>query len=318
MNCLPNTPVADPAESGFVSVQALMANPIFIPTLQQGARHLITLYDRFPRVARLVGAQQKWLLTHAAFALHLERDPANPLTGITAARLLDIIVEFGAASRNTATAFLAEMQAYKFIRDVPGCTNRRSRPLEPTEVSHEAMSLWFRGQMRSLDLLDSGGRIGMLEKHPQIFNLAQPRAAKRLIANRAWREPPQSVATFVWTESGGLILDDLMTRVVNPAPENGLHWVDQLSFAELSKHFAISRTHVRRLFARVEALDLIGWEDRAVSPRLWIRPSLVEDYALWQAVKFSALDEAYHRAVEMLDLPQDAPAFPTAGKLACA
>ncbi|WEZ83295.1 hypothetical protein P6U16_21105 [Rhizobium sp. 32-5/1] len=278
-----------------------MANPIFLPTLQQGARHLIELYDRFPRVARLVAAQQKWLLTHAAFALHLERDPANPLSGITAARLLEIIVEFGAASRNTATAFLAEMQAYKFIRDVPGFTNRRSRPLEPTEVSHEAMYLWFRGQMRSLDLLDGGERVRTLESHPQIFNHAQPRAAKQLIADPAWREPPLSIATFVWTESGGLILDDLMARVVNLNSENGLHWVEQLRFAELSKHFSISRTHVRRLFARVEALDLIGWEDRTVSARLWIKPLLIDDYARWQAVKFSALDKAYRDALETLN-----------------
>lgn len=313
MNCLPNSPVADPAESRFLSVQALMANPTFLPMLQQGAQHLIELYDRFPRVARLVAAQQKWLLTHAAFALHLERDPANPLSGITAARLLEIIVEFGAASRNTATAFLAEMQAYKFIRDVPGCTNRRSRPLEPTEVSHEAMTLWFRGQMRSLDLLDGGGRVDMLESHPQIFNRAQPRAAKQLIAERAWREPPQSIATFVWTESGGLILDDLMTRIVNLAPENGLHWVEQLRFAELSKHYSISRTHVRRLFARVEELGLIGWEDRTKSARLWVKPSVVEDYARWQAVKFSALDAAYQYAVGSLPLPEVVPEM----KLAC-
>jgi hypothetical protein len=316
MNCLPHSPVADPAESGFLSVKALTANPTFLPTLQQGAQHLIALYDRFPRVARLVAAQQKWLLTHAAFALHLERDPANPLSGITAARLLEIIVEYGAASRNTATAFLAEMQAYKFIRDVPGCTNRRSRPLEPTEVSHEAMTLWFQGQMRSLDLLDGGGRVEMLHNHPQIFNLAQPRAAKRLIADRAWREPPQSIATFVWTESGGLILDDLMTRVVNLAPENGLHWVEQLRFAELSKHYAISRTHVRRLFSRVEALGLIGWEDRSMSARLWVKPSLIADYARWQAVKFSALDEAYQHSVKTLGLPRDIPAFLPSGKIA--
>ncbi len=301
MNCLPTNAVPDPAETGFASIHALMSNPAFIPVLQQGAVHLIELYDRFPRVARLVAAQQKWLLTHAAYALHLERDPANPLSGITAARLLDIIVDFGAASRNTATAFLAEMLAYKFIRDVPGYANRRSRPLEPTAVSHEAMELWFRGQMRSLDLLDHGNRIAMLKRHPAIFEIAQPRAAKRLIADQAWREPPQSIATFVWTESGGLILDDLMTRIVNVMPENGLHWVAEIRFSELSKHYCISRTHVRRLFARVEALGLIGWEDRTASARLWVKASLLEDYARWQAVKFSALDEAFAHAVRTIE-----------------
>jgi len=317
MNCFSLSAVAHLSRP-CLSVQALTGNPAFLPVLQRGAQHLIALYDRFPRVARLVAAQQKWLLTHAAYALHLERDPENPLSGITAARLLDIIIEFGAASRNTATAFLAEMQAYKFIRDVPGCTNRRSRPLEPTEVSHEAMTLWFRGQMRSLDLLDGGRRVAMLESHAEIFDRSQPRAAKRLIADKAWREPPQSIATFVWTESGGLILDDLMTRIVNLVPEEGLHWVDQLRFAELSKHYAISRTHVRRLFSRVEALGLVGWEDRATSTRLWVKPSLIEDYARWQAVKFAALDEAYYYAIVSLGLSEDIPEMRLASRSASA
>lgn len=161
-----------------------MANPVYFPVLQQCARHLVGLYDQFPRVARLVSSQQKWLLSQSAYALHLERDPADPLTGITASRLLEIMVTFGAASRNTATAFLAEMLAYKLIRDVPGNTNRRSRPLEPTEISTDAMEKWFRGQMHCLDLLDGGARVTNLDADPSIFQRAQPIAARRLIEDK--------------------------------------------------------------------------------------------------------------------------------------
>jgi hypothetical protein len=292
-----------PAMTSNAGIEVLIANPTFLGVLQQGARHMIELYDRFPRTARLVSAQQKWLLTQAAYALHLQRDPADPRSGITAARLLDSIVDFDAASRNTATAFLAELLAYKLIRDVPGATSKRSRPLEPTEASHEAMGLWFRGQMRSLDLLDQGNRVETLEANPKIFQLAQPIAASSLIADRAWREPPVSISCFVWTEYGGLILDDFVSRLVNLTPENGYHRVEGLRFSELSTHYSLSRTHVRRLFDRADALGSISIKDGSGTRKtILAAASFIRDYQHWQAIKFSALERAYRQAVHSLDI----------------
>jgi AraC-like DNA-binding protein len=286
----------------------LIANPAFLSVLQLGARHMIELYDQFPRTARLVAAQQKWLLTQSAYALHLQRDPADPLSGITASRLLDTIVEFGAASRNTATAFLSEMLAYKLIRDVPGTHSKRSRPLEPTETAHEAMMLWFRGQMRSLDLLDKGSRVKRLEADPEIFFRAQPIAAKRLIADKAWREPPLTISCFVWTEYGGLILDDFVSRLLNLIPEDGYHRVEGLRFSELSTHYSLSRTHLRRLFARAEELGSIELkEGSGTSKTILASESFVDDYKRWQAVKFSALDQAYREAVASIDMAKVSP-----------
>ncbi len=292
-------PAIDTTEAGFsAEVDRFAANPALFPVLQQAARHMIELYDHFPRIARLVAAQQKWLLTQAAYALHLQRDPTDPLSGITAARLLEVIAATGLSSRNTATAFLAELRAYKLVRDVAGSTSKRSRPLEPTETSHEAMTLWFRGQMRSLDLIDRSNRVAQLEANPDIFRHAQPLAAKRLIADPAWREPPLSISCFVWTEYGGLILDDFVSRIANAEPEDGRHWVENLRFSELSSHYSLSRTHVRRLFARAEAQGWLGWQDRNGSRnRIWATASFVDDYKRWQSIKFCALERAYKEAV---------------------
>lgn len=292
----------DVTEAGLSSeVDLFAANPALFPVLQQGARHMIELYDHFPRIARLVAAQQKWLLTQAAYALHLQRDPTDPLSGITAARFLDVIAQANLASRNTATAFLAELRAYKLVRDVTGSPSKRSRPMEPTETSHEAMTLWFRGQMRSLDLIDKGDRVARLQANADIFFHAQPLAAKWLIAEQAWREPPVSISCFVWTEYGGLILDDFISRIANVEPVDGRHWVEDLRFSELSSHYSLSRTHVRRLFARAEAQGSLGWQDRNGSRnRIWATASFVEDYKRWQSIKFCALERAYNAAVQLI------------------
>ena len=291
-----------------ITPATLMANPAYFPVLQQCARHLVGLYDLFPRVARLVSSQQKWLLSQSAYALHLERDPSDPLSGITASRLLDIMVKFGAASRNTATAFLAEMLAYKLIRDVPGNTNRRSRPLEPTDVSSDAMEKWFCGQMHSLDLLDGGTRVAQLDADPTIFHRAQPIAAKRLIEDEAWREPSPCIASFVWTENGGLLLDDFMSRVTVSGSQDNPYYVEGLNFSELSTHYGLSRTHIRRLFARAQASGWLDWEEKTGrNRRLLVSPELVETYMAWQAIKLCTLGEAFSIAADTSPKPRPMP-----------
>ncbi|WEX86919.1 hypothetical protein PZN02_003256 [Sinorhizobium garamanticum] len=277
------------------TVEALLQNPAFRPALQVGARNLISLNDLFPRVARMVAAHQKWILSQAVYALHLERDRNDPDSGVTAARLLKLMRETGGASRNTATAFLAELLAYKLLRPTSGGRTRRTRPLEPTEVSQHAMQLWFKTQMRTLDLLDGGTRAERIEADITIFERAQPIATRRLLADSKWTQPPQGVAVFVWSESGGVLLDDLMSRPSSLVPEDGRVPIS-VNLAALAEHYAISNTHVRRLFSNAEKSGFIGRPDAGARGQFWLSERLVEEYALWQAVKFEALASAFDRA----------------------
>ncbi|WP_165914027.1 hypothetical protein [Sinorhizobium americanum] len=277
------------------TVDALVQNPQFLEVLQAGARTLISMNDLFPRIARLVAAHQRWMLTQAAYALHLERDPNDADSGITAARLLKIMHETGAASRNTATAFLAELIAYKLLRPANGGRTKRTRPLEPTEISENAMRLWFKTQMSTLDLLDGGSRVRRVETDPSIFERAQPRVARRLLSDPRWTQPPESIAIFVWSESGGVILDDLMARPPSLLAVSGKVWID-VSLARLAERYLISNTHIRRLFARAEAAGFIGKGDDGARGRFWLSSRLIEEYASWEAVKFEALADAFDQS----------------------
>nr|WP_084811194.1 hypothetical protein [Ensifer sp. BR816] len=299
MQRLAGTEVAERKTRPAFEVDALLQNPQFLEVLQAGARTLISMNDLFPRIARLVAAHQKWMLTQAAYALHLQRDRDNADSGITAARLLKIMRETGAASRNTATAFLAELIAYKLLRPANGGRTKRTRPLEPTEISENAMRLWFKTQMSTLDLLDGGSRVRSVETDPTIFERAQPHAAKRLLSDPRWTQPPEGVAIFVWSESGGVILDDLMARPPSLLAVNGKVWID-VNLARLAERYVISNTHIRRLFARAEAAGFIGRGDDGARGRFWLSSRLVEEYAAWEAVKFEALADAFdHSAVSL-------------------
>ncbi|OHV84069.1 hypothetical protein LCM4579_16125 [Ensifer sp. LCM 4579] len=275
-----------------LTADALLQNPRFLGVLQTSARALIAVNDLFPRIARLVSSHRKWMLTHAAYALHLERDPNDPETGITAARLQKFIHQTGGASRNTAAAFLAELVTYKLLQPVAGGRSRRTRPLEPAGASENAMRLWFKSQMSALDLLDGGSRAIEAEADASIFERAQPLAVKRLLSDPNWTEPPEGVAVFAWAESGGVILDDLMGRPATLTPPSDKVWIE-VNLPSLADHYLVSNTHVRRLFARAEAAGLIGKAQDGRRGRFWLSARLIEEYAYWQAIKLEALASAF-------------------------
>lgn len=278
------------AESDF------LRHPNFRAILQASARDLISVYDIFPRVARLVASHQKWTLTQAVYALHLERDPANPETGITTARLLKFIHETGGASRNTAAAFIAELLTYKLLRDVDGGRARKKvRPLEPTEVSEGAMLRWFMSQMGTLDRFDGKGRVQRVEADRSLFERAQPIATRLLLSDRRWNEPPEGVATFVWTECGGLLLDDLMARPKSLDPMDGKVWLEA-NLSELATHYMISNTHIRRIFTRAQDAGFLGKGSEGQRGLFWLSERLIDEYCYWQAIKLAGLANGFEQA----------------------
>ncbi|HEV7304932.1 hypothetical protein [Ensifer sp.] len=272
----------------------------FRANLQASARDLMAAFDTFPRIARLVASHQKWTLSQAIYALHLERDPANPETGITTARLLKFVHETGGASRNTAAAFIGELLTYKLLRDADGGRARKKiRPLEPTEVSEGAMKRWFISQMGTLDRFDGKGRVQRVEADPSLFESAQPIATRLLLSDRRWAQPPEGVAAFVWTECGGLLLDDLMARPDGLDPVDGKVWVEA-NLTDLATHYMISNTHIRRIFTRAQDAGLLGRRTEGPRGQFWLSERLIEEYCDWQAVKLAGLANGFEQAERQL------------------
>ncbi|MBD9495358.1 hypothetical protein IB262_03760 [Ensifer sp. ENS02] len=278
------------------TAEGFLCHPELRNVLQASARDLMAAYDMFPRIARLVASHQKWTLSQAVYALHLEREPGNPETGVTTARLLKFIHETGGASRNTAAAFIAELLTYKLLRDAEGGRGRKKiRPLEPTEISEGAMLRWFMSQMGTLDRFDGQGRVARVEADRTVFERAQPVAARLLLSDRRWTQPPEGVAAFVWTECGGLLLDDLMARPKNLEPVDGKVWLEA-NLSDLATHYMISNTHIRRIFTRAQDLGLLGRADEGQRGLFWLSERLIEEYCQWQAVKLAGLANGFEQA----------------------
>lgn len=284
-------PVDAAARSGACRT-ALAAEPGFADAVRGLACDMMRLHARHPRAARLVSTQQKWLLSQSIYALHFERDPADPLSGITATRLLAFIRGQGTVSRNTATAFLAELVAYRLLCDMPGNPGRRSRPLEPAGQTDEMMDEWVLAHMRCLNALGAAELPSGIDDIRRLVQLAQPRTVRQLLANPHWRTPPESVGLFVLTQAGALVLDDLIARITGPAPRDGRYSLLDVRPSAFSREYRVSSTHMRRVFARAEKLGLIGWSEPGRKGGFWLCQRFFEDYLSWQAIKLETFADA--------------------------
>lgn len=285
-----------PLAAGAMTPAMLIAHPLFPAVDRDIAGHLITIHRDTPRLARLKASHRKWLMTQSMYALSIQRRDDDPNSGLNPARFIGIATTIGAASRNTADAFLKELLAYKFLREVEHGNDKRMRFLETTEASDRAMVSWFMGHMCGLDRLDGGEREKICAADPRIFRLAQPRAAERLIANPVWRYPADSIRAFLFAEFGGMILHEMMNQIDAFHAVEGRIVVGTVSVPALAQQYGISVTNVKTMFRKTEEAGFIGWVGARRNRTLWLSEAFLADYLMWQAQKFSALDEAFRYA----------------------
>lgn len=290
------SPLAISREKEPLDRDFIATHPKFPEAEAHVARQLIEMQEKTPRLTRLKSSHRKWMITHALFALSSERLPSDPLSGLTASRLIDTVIDIGAASRNTASAFLQEMLAYKFLREIPDVPDRRVRVLEPTDISIAGMKRWFDSHIEALDLLDGGNRMATYATMPEIFRAAHKRAASRLLEAPDWREPRPTISHFLWAEAGGMILHDLITRLPAAQFKDDRIWLGPLALSDLAEKYAVSVSNVKRMFSHTEKQGLAGWAEPRRRGSFWLSHIILQDYFFWQSNKFAALDEAFHWA----------------------
>lgn len=276
-----------------LSSHAIAGHPDFIPALRVYASKLRGQFDQSPRLSRMLASHQRWLLSQAAFALQLEYDPAQPGSGLTTTNLREIITSNNAASRNTVLNFLDQLLSYKFVR-IAGDPNRRPKRYEATELPTKAMFQWLMTNFELLDRLDGGDRATTLADQPGLFRQIQPQIARRACLEPKWLEPPPRVALFLWTEAGGLVMDELVRRAMELSPDADGYNIGRIDARTMAEHFMISRTHLQRLFRRAVESGCLFWPDGDRNHCI-LRRDFLDEYCGWQAIKFSIVDFAFER-----------------------
>jgi hypothetical protein len=276
-----------------LSVDEIAGHADFHGAIRRQAQSMLQLYEANRRLSSVFATQQRWLMAHVGFALHFRRDKLDQRSGLHAARFFEVIGKHQVASRNTADAFLKEMQKYKFVRCLPEGRDKRRRPLEPTEASLEALFGWLLAHLATLDGLDGGERLQRFMAATDTIAAIQPRIADALLSTHAVRQPERTFSLFTWLNNGGIVMDWLISGMQDADADAERITTGVASIAEMAEWLKLSRTHLARKLAEAEALGSIGWQGRRGNSVMWVSKGFREEYTMAQAVKLAIIDEAF-------------------------
>ncbi|ARQ59249.1 MULTISPECIES: hypothetical protein [Rhizobium] len=273
------------------TAETLAADDRFLAAILHCADQMLAIYRESPRIASIFAAQQRWLMAHAGFALHYGH-PDYEKSGLYSGRFVDFAVKNDIASRNTAAAFMQEMLAYRFLRPAPGA-DKRTRYLEPTEIAEQHFTRWLVTHMMILDSLDGGKRAVIIAADPAAMMTAiQPRIAKAIIGSQAVRSPGPTFNLFNWANSGGLVMDYLISRLPEFPRTAERVAVGPLSLREIRDQFMISNTHLKRLLTQAATMESVGWTEPSRKGDFWLSRRFILEYWNYQAAKFAIVDAA--------------------------
>lgn len=279
------------------SADHLVVDGGFHDCLVFSAAELLATHQEIPREVRYLSDLQKWLLSQAMLALHFEHrlDPERP--PISPTNLLRFLAGTPVASRNTALAFLTEMRHYGLVEQV-ACEDRRQRVFVARPQTEDLIRRWYGTHLDALDLIDGAGRGGLLRDNPALIFRAQTRMARLLLSSQGWCRPPETVGLFTRVESGSNVLHDLAARVPWQVSAARV-WIGPVTANGIALRYRISQSHTARILTKARDAGLIGWELAGNRGDCWVSSDFVADYRYWQALKFSAISEAFAQAVDL-------------------
>ena len=287
----------------------IAGHPDVHSAIRQQSQLLLQTYDGNPRLASVFGTQHRWLMAQVALALHFRGCASGRGRGISSAQVLDAVSRHGVASRNTADAFLKEMLKYGFGRLVPGAPDKRTRPIEPTEASLEAIHGWIGIHLATLDRLDHGRRLATYLGTPGALVALHPGIADGLLSSARVRKPERTFSLFTWLNNGGLIMDWLIAGIEETDAEAERVPTGVVSIAALAQRLNLSRTHLTRKLKDAEALGSIGWQGKRGESVMWVSSGFRQEYVTAQAVKLAIIDAAFDACFRQT-LAEVVPAMP--------
>jgi DNA-binding MarR family transcriptional regulator len=241
-----------------VTADDLLVHPALGDCVRNQAQALLLLHQHSPRTASPFATQQRWLVSQAALAKYFRNEAAMAGSGVLSERLVNVIVDQGLASRNTASAFIREMLKYGVVRHLAGTEGRRHRPIEPSPETRAALALWLSIHLATLDALDGGGRVAALCADRSLLGAVQPLIADGLLASRAVREPGKTFSLFTWINDGGIVMDRLIAGCRHGAGGAKRILTDVESVSTLAQRLKLSRTQLGRKIAAAEAMGNLG------------------------------------------------------------
>lgn len=238
-----------PEELSLTAVTQLRTHPAFRAAMRQSMRSSIELHRGGRLLGWILGDRARAAFGHALMYLDATYDPADPRSGLTPGRTRELCTELGLCSANRAVAILALMQVSGYVAPAESTGDGRVRRLVPTEKLQSLQRARIAGQIEALS-------VAIPEVRPALERLGDPAFERMMVLGFAGfflngvrvLQHAEPIRLFADRSTGVVLLFDLLLQGWE-RPDDEI----ELSIADLSRRYGVSRVHINRLLRDAEA-----------------------------------------------------------------
>jgi len=223
-----------------------------------------------------------------AYALYLydTRNPGDPRTGLTVARLSRICAERNVASRGRVIAILGIMQIVGYLRQRRSEIDKRIVHLEPTAKFIAIVEAWNVRILQVLDVVDNGEAFVNAYRADARFGWdMRRRGAEALLAGWNPLDPFPELRLFYYRDGGWMLLLACAANALQQSNGREIAPVS-LDLGAFGKRFGVSRSHLRRLLEDAFALGFLKAPPKNGQTILFA-PDYMAMFLTWMASELS-------------------------------
>lgn len=232
--------------AGAAARARVRAHPRFREAMIACARSMVDLYDNHPLINRILNDRGR--VVFGFLLLHLDAEPGG--AGVTAARMAVLCQEESVCSRGRTKALLALMRWGGYLAPVEGTSDKRERPLAPTERMWEMFRNRWQSHFRAMRPLggEAGDAAGALSDRDFCRALAYTFGLAFRAGFRVLEHAPRLIP-FADRDGGVILLMALLVAqdMASPPP----------TVAQLARRFHLSRAHVLQILRDATAAGLV-------------------------------------------------------------
>ncbi|MGU3537029.1 hypothetical protein [Methylobacterium sp. A54F] len=250
------------------SAEVILAHPRFAEARGVHADAIVAIFDGDQFLTRLLGDSSRIMLSSLLAGFHAAYDENDRSTWANLGRIQTLVGAWGVASPRTLNDVVARFCQTGYVTPEPSLQDRRVRILRPTErlLAHDRAYLG--AFYRFLDVLYPGEGFAWFKGPDRAVHLALRRVAFHALGTAAGFIPRHpDVMSFVNQDAGFVCLMMAVQAACAETPG------PPLTYQGVATRLGVSRTHVRNVFTRAEALGWVELGGRGgtirVLPRLW-------------------------------------------------
>jgi DNA-binding MarR family transcriptional regulator len=277
----------------FHSAEESLAHPRFAVARDEFVKAMLALYEHKPFLNRLLLEASRNVLLSVIMCLYARYDEADRTTWPTPGLVAEAMAEHRLASTSRVHDLLSRLVKTGYLEQRAAPQDRRVNILMPTgKLIAQDQDFLVSHHLPLQTLYPDPGYALIMTRDPA-FQLKQRLVSRDLFALGAQILAGNPIVMlFMGRDAGIMILIKMIQMAAMQAGAEPL----KVSYSDLGGRFGVSRTHVRKLLADAEELDLVRLT-KAGGQLVELKPPLLQAFDRLVADSMSGFDLCYQLAL---------------------